>query len=327
MEIVIDKRIELITIVQTLCNYWENLSIKFNNKKLYQCKYKENVKEYFERYKGHEAVKSYDVLCQYIMDISAFLNNALCYSDPPELDNIANYEYNFGKIYDFSFLYEEFINELRQFYKDTDFDKFYENNKDEYTHILNDYGGKSELSVNTVLDYLGSNAENYNVIIAPLVMGNFGIKVKTNKNEMLNYSVMSPYDYKENKYIFGPTNFKKFGIWHEIGHLTINDLTSSYINEFNVYEKHIPEIFVKNFYTTVETIINEYIIRAITIRLFETNGENEFAKFMVQRDTQKGFINVVSVKEYIKKNYEENNKFVKDNRYRNLIEYLIHEII
>ena len=51
MEIGIDKRIELMTIIQTICNYWDDLSIKFGNNPLYKCKYKENVKEYFEKYK------------------------------------------------------------------------------------------------------------------------------------------------------------------------------------------------------------------------------------------------------------------------------------
>jgi hypothetical protein len=157
-------------------------------------------------------------------------------------------------------------------------------------------------------------------------MGCFGVKIKTNKNEMLNYSVLSPYDYKENRYIFGNINFEKGIIWHEICHLFINDLTKNYLNEFNIREKQIPEIFIKNLYPNVESIINEYIIRAITIRQFEMNGENEFADFFAQRDIEKGFINIVSVKEHIKENYEENNKFVKDNRYKNLMGYVINKI-
>jgi hypothetical protein len=55
MEIIIDKRIELITVIQTLCNYWDNLSL--NSTKKYLFKYKDNVTEYFKKYKTHEIIK------------------------------------------------------------------------------------------------------------------------------------------------------------------------------------------------------------------------------------------------------------------------------
>jgi hypothetical protein len=325
MEIIIDKRIELMTIVQTLCNYWEDMSVNFGNGSLYQCKYKDNIKSYFGRYEEHEIIKLYNIMSKDVQ-LSAFIDLALCYSDPPELNKIADYWCNSEKISYSAFPFEEYIGKLRKFYTETDFEKFYESNKDEYARIIDDYGDKSELSVDTAFEYLGSKAENYNVIISPLVMGCFGIKIKTDKNEILNYSVICPWGYKEGKYFYGSANSNKGYLWHEIGHLTINDLTENYLNEFNVEEKHIPEVFVNNFYGSVEAITNEYIIRAITIRLFEMNGENEHAELLAKRDIEKGFKNILSVKEHIKKNYEENSKFVKDNRYRNLMEYVISKI-
>jgi hypothetical protein len=326
MKIITDKRIELITIIQTLCNYWDNLVRHFSDNPLYQCKYKENVKEYFEIYREHKVLKLYDSLCNDIKDISTFLNLALCYSSPPEFECIANYENNFGKINDSTFPYEEFINGLKQFYIDTDFERFYKNSQNEYIQMLNDFGNKSELSVNIVLGYLKSNIDNYNIIISPLVMGSFGIKVKTNKNEILNYSVISPNDYKENKYVFGSIDFKKSYLWHEICHLTINDLTRKYINQFNTEKKQISEIFTNNFYTNTETIINEYIIRAITIRLFEIIGEKNFIRYLIEDNIQKGFNDIEVLKNYIKENCEENNKLIKGDNYKNLMEYVISKI-
>jgi hypothetical protein len=326
MEISIDKRIELITIIQTLCGYWDNLAIKFIGNPLYQCKYKETIKEYFEKHKNHETVKLYTVLCNDVMDISAFINMALCYSSPPELNKIAGYENNFGKINSSTFPYEEFVNGLRKFYTDTEFEQFYKKNQNEYSNILNDYGNKTELSENTVFDYFGRSIENHNVIISPLVMGCYGIKIDTNRHEMLHYSVISPYDYRENRYIFGIKDFRKEYIWHEIIHLTINDLTKNYINQFNIKERKIPEIFVKQFYTNVETVMNEYIIRAITIRLFEMGGEKEYTEYLIENNIRKGFGEIELVKDYVKENCEEGNKFIKDNRYKNLIEYVINKI-
>jgi hypothetical protein len=326
MEILIDKRIELMTIVQTLCSYWDSLSIKSTGNPLYRCKYKENVKKYFEKYKNHETIKLYKDFCNDIMDISAFINMALCYSNPPELDNIADYENNFGKKIGSLFPYQKFVKGIRKFYIDTYFEQFYKNNQNEYTNILNNYGDKKELSENAVLNYLENKIRDYTIIISPLVMGCYGIKVNTNKNKILQYSVISPYDYNDNKYIFGTTNLKREYIWHEIGHLTINDLTRAHINQFYIHEKHIPEIFVKHFYTDVETIINEYVIRGITIRLFEMSREKGFVEYLIETNIQKGFREIELVKEYIKNNCEENNKFIKDDRYKNLMEYIINKI-
>ena len=302
MEILIDKRIELITIVQTLCDYWADLSMKFIDNPIYQCRYKENITEYFEKHKTHETVNLYKLLCSDVMDISAFITMVLCYTNPPELSNIANHEKNFGKINDLTFPYEEFIDGLKKFYLDTDFEQFYNDNQNEYANIISKYGNKTDLSENTILNYLESKIENYNIIISPLVLGCFGIKVNTNMNETLQYSVISPYDYK---YIFGTINFKRDYIWHEISHLTINDLTKNHINQFNVDENKVSEIFAKNFYTNAETIINEYIIRAITIRLFEMDGEKGFVEYLIGTNIQKGFKEIELVKEYIKENCEE----------------------
>lgn len=326
MEIIIDKRIELMTIIQTLCGYWDNLSIKSTNKYLHQSRYKKNVQEHFEKYRKHKIIELYSVLCNDITDISFFLNMALCYSDPPELDNTANFEINFDEISRMIFPYEEFINELRDFYFNTDYERFFQNNQSEYDQILNNYGNIIKLKTHLISDYLDAKTENYTVIISPMIFGNFNIKINTHENRILHYSLISPFDYKDELYNFGSLNLKKSIIWHEIGHLTINDLTKNHITHFKINEKEIPEIFIRNFYTNIETIINEYIIRAITIRVFEINGESDFIRSLMELSIQNGFKNIETIKKYIEKHFEENNKLIKDNRYKELIEYIIRNI-
>lgn len=326
MEITIDKRIELLTVVQTLCNYWDKLLINSYGEPLFQCKYKEDIKEYFEKYMNHEIVEWYNTFSNGITDISAPIKMTLSHSDPPELNNITNNEDNFRTTDNSIFPHKQFIAKLRKFYTDTNFEQFYIKSQNEYTKMLTDFGSKTELSVNTAFDYYGCSAENYNIIISPLAMGGFGIKVNTANNTALYYSVLSPYDYRENKYDFGSLQSKKEILWHEIGHLVINDLTRNYIDQFNINEKEIPEIFVNNFYPGIESITSEYIVRAITIRLVEMSGEIEIMDFSIESHVAQGFKNVVSVKEYIKENCEENGKFIKDNKYKDLVEYVIGKI-
>jgi hypothetical protein len=327
MEILVDKRIELLAVIQTIAQYWDNLSLKFFNKKLFQCKYKEDVDKYFNKYKNHETVKLYGELCNNVQDFSAFINLILCYSDPPNLDNIANIENNINSFINLNIPYNKFISGIKHFYEDTNFEYYFKNNKNEYEKLINDYMNKNDLKefVNIVDIYLGSDTKNYSIVISALLMGNFGIKILSNKNITYNYSVISPFDYKENKYIFG----SKFSIlellWHEISHLTINDLTKNYIDQFDISCKIISNDFIKHFYTDIETIVNEYIIRAMTIRLLEINYGERTVENLIQDNIQKGFKEIESIKNYISKNCEKDNKFLKEG-YKELMEFVINKI-
>jgi len=80
---------------------------------------------------------------------------------------------------------------------------------------------------------LGSNTVNYTVAVSALLMGCFGIKIITNENTVNKYSVISPFDYKENRYVFGSKISVLELLWHEIGHLSVNELTKIYINQKN----------------------------------------------------------------------------------------------
>ena len=82
---------------------------------------------------------------------------------------------------------------------------------------------------------------------------------------------------------------------------------------------------MKHFYTNTETIINEYIIRAITIRLFEISNIN-FVEYLVKDSINKGFKEIESTKEYISKYCEVNNKFLKNEKYNDLINYIYNMI-
>jgi len=327
MEILVDKRVELLAVIQTMTQYWDNLALKYFNKKLFKCKYKEDVDKYFNKYKNHETVILYGELCNNVQDFSAFINLVLCYSNPPNFDNIANIENNINSLIKQNIPYKDFINGIKRFYEDTNFEYFFESNKSEYEELINDYMNKNNLKeyVNIVDNYLGSNTKNYTIAISALLMGNFGIKILTNENTTYNYSVISPFDYKENKYIFG----SKFSIlellWHEISHLTINELTKNYIDQFDISCKIISNDFIKHFYTDIETIVNEYIIRAITIRLLEINYGEKTVENLIKDNIQKGFTEIESVKNYISKNCEKDNKFIKEG-YKELMDYVINKI-
>jgi hypothetical protein len=124
MEVIVDKRIELMAVIQTMNGYWDNLALQYSGAKLFICKYKDDVYKYFGKYKNHTAVKLYSTVCGNIEDISTFTNLALCFSNPPDLNNIANLEDNINSLAVQHIQYGELINKLNQFYKDSDFEYF-----------------------------------------------------------------------------------------------------------------------------------------------------------------------------------------------------------
>jgi hypothetical protein len=311
MEICIDQRIELITIIQTLSGYWDNLAQKFNNKILFQCNYKDNIKQYFEKYKQSEAIKLHVNLCNNINCISTFLALILNYSIPPNLSKIVNNNCN---------KYEHFINSIRKFYLETNFYEFFENNQNIYDKILSDSGIKYDLliEINSIFEYFNIDNRNYKVIISPLVFGNFGIN-----NDTGNYIILSPFDYRDNKYIFGPKDNIKGIIWHEIGHTVINDLTNKYYDESKHKNIEVPEIFVNQFYNNIKAIINAYIIRSIVYLLEkDINSKKEILDYEIKS----GFNEIENISKYILENCMENNKFKKENKYEELIELVINKV-
>jgi len=327
MEIIsIDNRVELITIIQTLDNYWENLAVQYTNGKLLQCKYKEIVWDYFAKYKNHSTVKMYNKLCNDVHDIGAFIQLALYYSNIPNLEKIENF--SISGVFEPKFPFGEFINGLKQFYYDTNFEYFLKKNQPEYKKMTSDYLYNDEVinNLGIVDNYLEKETKNYRIVISALIFGCFGFNIKTNENSTFNYSVISPYDYIDNKYIFGPKSFIKETIRHEVCHLTINDLTKKYIEQININEKTIPDHFKNIFYTSIESIINEYIIRAITVRLFEIHNEKDIAEKHLQNHIQKGFKELKSIKIYLEKYCEMNNKLMKNEKYKELMNYILEKI-
>ena len=132
MEITIDKRIELLTVIQTLDKYWDKLSKKYTNETLFQCKYKENIWDYFGNYINNGMVQLHNKICINFEQIDALMELVLCYSDPPKLENTADLKTNARYIFEQNFPLEEFIKGLRQFYLETDFENFIKNNQEEY---------------------------------------------------------------------------------------------------------------------------------------------------------------------------------------------------
>jgi len=325
MEIIIDQRIECLAVIQTLCDYWDNFLQKYFKKSHFQCRYINDVIKYFEKYKHHETLKLFNHLCKENPDLSHYFQFVfiLGHSELPELNSITNY---YNDDYEYKLSQENnwktFVDSMKIFYKETNFKYFFESNKNEYEEIISDFGDINKTNSKYIFDYLGvKDNSNYKVIISPLIDGCYGMKIKINEIETVNYAIMSPNDYQNNKYIYDYGEPINHILWHEIGHTVINDLTEKYINEFDIENLNAPEKKIGGY--TGKTIINEYIIRAITYKLIELFEDNNSATFQLELEAKYGFNEIKKIKMFIEENCEENNKLLKDENYKRLINYVI----
>jgi hypothetical protein len=325
MEIIIDQRIECLAVIQTLCGYWDNFAQKYLKKSHFQCGYIDEVKKYFEKYKDHETLKLFNHLCKENPDISHYFQFVLILScsELPELNSITNYYDDYSYKFNQENNWKTFVDNIKIFYEETNFKYFFESNKNEYEKIISDFGDINETNSKYIFDYLDvKDNSNYKVIISPLIMGCYGITVKINEKENINYPILSPDDYQNNKYLYNYGEPIYHILWHEIGHTVINDLTDKYINEFDIENLNVPEK-IKNIGYIGKTVINEYIIRVITYKLIELFEDDNSAVFQLELEAKFGFIEIKKIKTFIEENCEENNKLLKDERYKRLINYVI----
>jgi hypothetical protein len=330
MEIIIDQRIELLAVIQTISGYWDNFAQKYMKKIHFESNYKNKVIKYFEKFKEHETIKLFKQLYRDNLDTSHYFQFVLIlgHSELPEMNSVKcdydKYSLEFNK----NGKWKLFLDSIKIFYKDTNFKDFFEKSNNEYEKLLSDFGNKNDIINNTkcIFEYLSiSENKNYNVIISPLVMGCYSINIK-NDIENKYYQIMCPTDYNNNKYLFNYPEPIMHILWHEIGHTIINDLTEKYINEFDIENIEIPEKIKNIGYSIIEVIINEYIIRSIVYMLTELNEGEYNATLQYEVEENIGFTEVKKLKSYIIENCEKNKKLLKDNNYKKLIDYVINKI-
>ena len=173
----VDKRIELLTAVQLFTN-WTKTGIW---KQSYP--YKEDMLEHFGNFSDHRAVAICENLIASGFSYDAPVGFMMHLSDPPELNVVIPFsEYHImrakwagGK----EFL-EEFVEALRSFCSESNFDEFWDSHQDFYDSVeRRAYASiPLESTVKALEDYFGAEQHAYRVTLAPLFLGNYAYWIK-----------------------------------------------------------------------------------------------------------------------------------------------------
>ncbi|WP_139902041.1 DUF4932 domain-containing protein [Clostridium thermarum] len=312
INIMIDPRIELLSVVQFLSSYDEKYDLITNE----NFAYKDVINNYFSQYSNHQVIKTFDKMSSEGFCFDAPPTAMLYLSNPLELFQVHELN-NYLKKRSGGKEFEKFISQLREFAIESSFDKFYNDNKEVYKNILEKNAKLLEGTsyINDIEKYYNLKNNSYNIILAPIFHpGGFGPKVKSENGSHDVYSIQGPMFVQDNIPMFGDKDNFMYLVWHEFSHSFVNTLTEENINEVNKYIKlfdPLADVMGKQAYNTWEVCVNEHIVRAVTSRLIYIHQGKDKYESAIAYEKSKGFIYVEDLANKLEE-FERNKDKYKD---------------
>jgi hypothetical protein len=290
MNISIDKKNELITILHYLGQYKTYFPLIATNK----TNYTELIDKWFKEYQNHPAVLFSDKLANwgFCFDAPYAFINHLKYED--ELQQEYKYpEYVLKRIGGEANA-NEYLCHINSFIKDTNFSDFWEQAIGTLSIIHSEIQSKFLLVDNEsrLFEYYGRKAEAYNVIFSVLSLGGFGVTVSD--QDVIKVVNVIGLEGDIDKLPQSEMYFHTM-IWHEFGHSIINGLTDKYINDVNRYihlYDPIKEQMKQRAYPDWYHCVNEHLIRAITNRMVLKYYGDKSYESINNWDRKNGFVYV-----------------------------------
>jgi len=335
IKVIVDPRVELLTTIQYLANY-PRLSLLNSD-------YKTDIDNYFKNYKNHKAVNQFKKLSkegfQYEVPIEYILN---C-SALPNLETSKNIKYSSKQLQVGIKSLNEFRENVKAFYLETNFINFYAEHKNLYERILSNYTKSNEIEgyITSLENYYGKSQKSYNIILSPLIhSGGYGPRLNKENGRYDIYQVTGPiitqkiyeeYDkdiekLKDINDISRLFELNKGVMLHEFSHSYINPLGEKYSKSIKKYEPN-NNMYLEDFpnsYKQWPNIVNEYIVRAITARVLYLQDETKEYKETINNDKRSGFKYIEYVIEKLKE-YENNRDRYKqiEDFYPELLDELV----
>jgi hypothetical protein len=160
--------------------------------------------------------------------------------------------------------------------------------------------------------YYGIEQKSYNVILAPLIQaGGYGIKIEDEEELDDIYCIMGPIDMNNNNLLFYIEDLPKYIEYHEFSHSFINPLVFKDRDKINKnYKlaklfKEVQSDMQKNSIGTVETFLDEYIVRTAVARLINKYEGEDYYRRVIELEKENGFIYIEELCNSLE-NYENN---------------------
>lgn len=286
LNIIIDKRMEMLSVVQYLAE-----SKLVADKKI---SYADSVKKYFEPFKKQKVVSLYKAMEQQGFNADAPVYLMLFLNSKFEI--IRKFDkYLISRAKDENKL-NEFIKELQEFNALTNFDKFFSNNYKllkQSVDMLVDRDLRNFDEINTIENFYGYKQNSYNVILVALSIAGYGPNIDAGNGKLDVYNIVG-FNHSINGIpAYGDEQTFKYMVWHEFSHSFVNPLVDNYYSEFEKYkrlEKPILSIMGNLGYGNWNTILCEHIVRAITTSFSLSKYGKEKADLALKEEKDQGFI-------------------------------------
>ncbi|MCF8372529.1 MAG: DUF4932 domain-containing protein [Bacteroidales bacterium] len=296
IEISVNPTVELFSLIHHLAGdkqYNENLIPDYIKK----------VDRHFDLLKNHPAI-NFAKECNTLFHINGDAPMALAVyiGPPPQLEpkiNLSTLPNDFDPRWD-STLISNYLKHARDFAVESEFLKFYMNQNEFYSKSIENL--KKMLFKENIIEwsfkFFGYYPDNFKINIA-LLNGscNYGYKIELPDGNVESVCLLGA---RNPKWITGtPTyNKKRFlpVIIHEFCHSYINPLIISKPEEFKtigdaILKSHF-EAMRKNGYDVWNVVLNEYLVRACTIKFLKENEGIEVVERNIKIDKRNGFIEI-----------------------------------
>ena len=270
--------------------------------------YSKDILNHFESFSSHEAVLMSNTLLQYGFGRDAPITFMLYLSQPLELrqqiafTNDLNLLDRSGGVDNL----EQYRKSMKQFSEISNFEDFWNSKVPFYNQILDlTFADTGERDLVKILeDYFNETNDSYNILIIPSLAGGVGPKIRDADGKDMVYACIQATDMKDDIPYLNLNGHGMFHlVWHEFGHSFVNSLTERYLNKIEPLSKlfePISSFMFKQSYHNWEICVNEHIVNAINVRLYELNLGSQQAKSLLDSEINNHFIYIEPLIEKLK---------------------------
>ncbi len=308
----IDPRVELLGVVYRLGGHPE-----FSQGQVEL--YLNDVDDYFEPYRNHPVValtqelrKSHGISFDAVMQLALHLDDAFTPAPIRPLDDESLQLYADGRWTESDA--REFIGDLADFAKQSDFKRFYEEHAAIYQHTVRAMQSfvHSQLDLSWLQNYFGFAPSEPFTIIPAMIDGpaSYGPKYLDAEGNEKFYAIVGINSTdEEGMPVVGNDNLEL--IIHEFSHSFVNDLVQAHRKALmapasKIFATVAPKM-QRMAYPDWQIMVDESLVRAVVIRYLLAHGDTEGAENQVQYEVKRSFLWMPELTKWMA-DYEQNRQ-------------------
>jgi hypothetical protein len=293
--IVVDPRIELMSIVHLLGGYFLNGEA--------DTLYKRDATEYFASYRSHPVVPLAMELANKSFSFDNVPNLLLRLNNPQALTLRTDLDVEpLAGIPDANER-EHFLTLLRDFASSSKFGSFFNRNRRLYRRIARSIEPSVTPNVIALEACAGSSLGEWKVIPGLLLLdGGFGPRIRRKTGALETYAIIGPVYNSVGQVNFGDYQRLQNLIVHEFAHSLINplseqhpDLIQSYSGKFDTALREA--MLEQGAYDNWQTVVDEHVVRAVTARVAAKTRGADAGAAAVADEVSRGFLYVPALVE------------------------------